>query len=100
MKEVFNPGNHRDRQFLRASPVHDIAEGHGVILLTMDDQRARVQVLWNGCHRKPAGGSADQHDAGQRALRCKLRHRMAGNECTKRKACQRQIAARPLRYHR
>jgi hypothetical protein len=43
VKEMATTGKYGDREILRPRPVHHRAQRHGVILLTVDQERARLQ---------------------------------------------------------
>jgi hypothetical protein len=90
MKEVSDSGNDGHRQGLRASPVHDIGQWHGVVLFTVQHQRARVQFWRNRCDGESARGRADQHQLLRRVVGAQRFDGMACNKCAKRKPGERK----------
>ena len=68
VKEMATSGDDGHRQILRPRPVHDRAQGHRVILLTMDQQGAGFQSRRYRWQIKTACCRAHQYQMVYRAL--------------------------------
>ncbi len=63
MKEMSATGHDCHRECLGARPVHHGGQGHGVVLLAMDNQRAAMGLGRHGRDGEAAGGRPHEHGA-------------------------------------
>ena len=85
-------GHDCHRQCLWPSPIQHRSQWHGVVLLTMNQQRFSVRLSGDRHHSEAAGGHADQHQRVNLALGVELGKGVRRDEGAERKPGQGQSA--------